>query len=144
MKTSAEGRMLIRQFEGLRKQAYICPAGVPTIGFGRTKGVKLGMSCTEQQAQVWLTEDLEEAEADVESLVTVPLNSNQHAALVSLFYNLGRTKLASSTLIRKLNAGDYIGASQQFKLWRLVSGKPSNGLVRRRAAETDLFLKEIA
>lgn len=143
MKTNAAGRMLIRQFEGLRKQAYICPAGVPTIGFGRTKGVKLGQSCTEQQAQVWLAEDLEEAEADVESLVTVPLNANQHAALVSLFYNLGRTKLKSSTLLKKLNAGDYVGAAGQFKLWRLVDGKPSNGLVRRRAAETDLFLKEM-
>lgn len=144
MKTSAAGRMLIHQFEGLRKQAYLCSAGVPTLGIGHTRGVKLGMSCTVEQAQIWLTEDLEDAEAAVDHLVTVPLTQSQFDALTSFTFNLGATRLKTSTLLKKLNAGDYKGAANQFKLWVMSGGKRTEGLVRRRAAETDLFLKDIA
>lgn len=143
MKTSPAGRALIHGFEGCKLQAYQDGADVWTIGMGHTRGVKKGMVCNIEQAQIWLVEDLEDAEADVERLVTVPLNQNQFDALVSFVFNLGGTKLAGSTLLKHLNAGRYKEAAGQFKLWKLVAGKPSNGLVRRRAAETDLFLKEI-
>lgn len=142
MKTSAAARAAIFGFEGCRKQAYACPAGVPTIGVGHTRGVKLGQSCTDQQAQVWFSEDLEDAEAVVASLVQVPLSQGQFDAMVSFAYNLGPGNLKASTLLKYLNAGNYSAASAQFKLWCHAGGKVAEGLVKRRAWETDSFLKD--
>ncbi len=150
---SAEGRALIKEFEGLRLAAYRCPAGVWTIGYGATRGgdggpVPEGLTITHQQAATWLTRDLKEFAADVRRLVTVPLTQGQFDALVDFAFNLGADALAGSTLLRKLNAGDYDGAALELPKWRKarVDGKlvPLPGLIRRRAAFLELFTREMA
>lgn len=130
---------LIKQAEGLRNTAYKCPAGVWTIGYGHTSGVRKGMRCTETQAEVWLMDDLRESEQAVDYLVKVPLTDNQRGALVSFVFNVGAGNFASSTLLRKLNAGDYAGAADEFAHWNKAGGKVLAGLTRRRAAEAELF-----
>lgn len=142
MKTSAAARAAIFSFEGCRKQAYSDCAGVATIGVGHTRGVKLGQSCTEQQAQVWFSEDLEDSESAVDHLVKVPLSQGQFDALVSFTYNLGQDRLKNSTLLQYLNEGRPFAAAAQFKLWCHAGGKVVEGLVRRRAWECDTFLKD--
>jgi len=141
MKTSAAGLALIEQFEGLRLTAYQDGAGVWTIGYGHTQGLKEGDTCTQEQAAAWLASDVAEAEAEVNGLVKVPLNQNQFDALVSFAFNLGGQALESSTLLRELNAGSYALAAAQFPRWDMVAGQPSAGLQGRRAAEQELFLQ---
>lgn len=142
MKTSERGMKLIREFEGVKLFSYLCPAGVWTIGYGHTKGVKEGDTCSEEQARAWLRDDLRDAEAAVNQLVQVPLTQSQFDALASFTFNLGVGNLANSTLLRLLNASDYAKAAGQFPRWTKVRGKelPVPGLVRRRAAEQALFL----
>jgi lysozyme len=145
MITNAAGLSLIRQAEGLRLRAYLCPAGVWTIGIGTTvypdgRKVQRGDKCTEQQADRYLAHDLQEFERAVAAMVTVPLTGNQFASLVSLAYNVGIGALRGSTLLRLLNAGDYAGAANQFPRWNRGGGRVLPGLVKRRAAERDLFL----
>lgn len=141
MKTSEEGRRLITQFEGLRLHAYQDSVGIWTIGVGHIKGVHPGMVITSDKADEFLQEDLEEAEDAVNSLVTVPLDQAQFDALVSLVFNVGRGNFSHSTLLKKLNARDYIGASSEFLKWNKAGGKPVLGLTRRRAAERDHFIR---
>jgi lysozyme len=133
---------LVKHFEGLYLEAYLCPAGVPTIGYGHTDGVRLGQTITEAQAEQLLAADLAEAAADVDRLVKVPLNDDQRGALASFVFNLGPGALASSTLLRKLNLGDAT-APAEFGRWTKarVGGKLVDlpGLVSRRAAEQALF-----
>jgi len=140
MKASGACRALIREFENCYLQAYRCPAGIPTIGVGHTRGVKMGATCTVQQADVWLTEDLQDAEAAVNTLAKVPLTQEQFDALVSFTFNLGGTALAESTLLILLNKGNCKAAAEQFDRWVYAKGKKLAGLVRRRAAEKALFL----
>jgi lysozyme len=140
MKPSGACRALVRQFEGCQLQAYLCPAGVPTIGVGHTRGVKLGDRCSQEQADLWLTQDLDDAGAAVASLVKVPLTQAQFDALTSFVFNLGARRLAQSTLLTMLNKGDYVGASGQFMLWVHAGSKVLSGLVKRRAAEAKLFM----
>jgi lysozyme len=145
MITNAAGLSLIRQAEGLRLRAYLCPANVWTIGIGTTvypdgRKVRSGDKCTEQQADRYLAHDLQEFERAVAAMVTVPVTSNQFSALVSLAYNVGISALRGSTLLRLLNAGDYAGAANQFPRWNRGGGRVLPGLVKRRAAERDLFL----
>jgi len=140
MKASGACRSLIREFENCKLQAYRCPAGIPTIGVGHTRGVKMGDTCTVQQADVWLTEDLEDAEAAVSTLVKAPLEQEQFDALVSFAFNLGQPALAESTLLILLNKRSYKAAAEQFDRWVHSNGKKLAGLVRRRAAEKALFL----
>lgn len=139
MHISEAGLALIRQFEGLRLRAYLCPAGIPTIGYGSTAGVKLGQSITAERAEQLLREDVRQFEAAVSRLVKVPLTQGQHDALVSFAFNLGAKALEKSTLLRLLNAGDYSGAAAQFDRWVYASGRKLSGLVKRRAAERALF-----
>ena len=134
------GLDLIKQYEGLRLEAYLCPAGVPTIGYGHTKGVKIGQKITEDQADKLLADDFLEAESEAAKLITVPLTVNQLDALASFVFNLGASKLLGSTLRRKLNTGDYKGAAEEFDKWVFAGGKKLNGLIARRAAESKLFL----
>lgn len=141
MVTSERGLDLIRRFEGVKRRAYLCPAGVWTIGYGHTKGVKEGDTCSEQQADQWLQDDLRASEEAVNRLVAVPLTQAQFDALVSFTFNLGTGNLYSSTLLRKLNVSDYAGAADQFLRWTKAKGRELPGLVRRRAAERDLFLQ---
>lgn len=131
---------IVKEFEGLRLEAYKCPADVWTIGYGHTRGVIPGDVITEKEAEIFLAEDLEDAESAVNEYVEVKLNQNQFDALVSFVYNLGAGNFKSSTLLRKLNAGDYLGAANEFKRWNKAGGKVLNGLVRRRAAECNLFI----
>jgi lysozyme len=142
MKTSAQGRKLIEDAEDCKLQAYLCPAGVPTIGIGHTKGVRLGMSCTREQADQWLAEDLQSAESDIARLVKVPLTQGQFDALASFIFNMGGDKFAHSTLLKMLNDGRVFAAASQFKLWTHSNGVELPGLVKRRNAESELFLKD--
>ena len=139
MKTSLEGIDLIKHFEGCELEAYKCPAGVWTIGYGHIKGVQQGDVITEQQADDMLVEELEEYESYIHNLVSCPLNQNQFDALVSWVYNLGSSNLQASTLLKVLNAGDYAGVPAQMLRWNKAGGKVLEGLTRRRQAEADLF-----
>nr|WP_314661207.1 lysozyme [uncultured Pseudomonas sp.] len=132
---------LIKSFEGLRLQAYQDSVGVWTIGYGATRAVKAGMKISKEQAERMLLNDMQRFEPEVERLVTVPLTQNQWDALMSFTYNLGSANLESSTLRRLLNAGNYAAAAEQFPRWNKAGGKVLPGLVRRRAAERDLFLE---
>ena len=140
MKTNQAGLDLIKHFEGVRLKAYLDTGGVPTIGVGHTKGVKMGQTASEAQVDAWLKEDLAHAEATVLKLVKVKLSDNQFAALSSFVFNLGEGQFAKSTLLRKLNAGDYNGAADEFLRWNKDNGKVIAGLTRRREAERKLFL----
>ena len=144
MKPSSACRALVCASEQRRLTAYLCPAGVPTIGWGHTKGVKLGDTCSVQQADIWLSRDLEDAAAAVASLVQVPLTQGQFDALTDFVFNLGAGRLKESTLLELLNAGRVFAAADQFKLWVHAKVKGQDviepGLVKRRAAETAMFL----
>jgi lysozyme len=147
MATSRVGIDLITSFEDLRLNAYDDGVGVWTIGFGTTVypngiRVKKGDVCSLDQAKAYFAFDLKRFERAVNSSVKVTLNQNQFDALVSLAYNIGQTGFKESTLVKKLNAGDYAGAADQFKFWNKGGGKVLKGLVRRRAAEAELFLKK--
>ena len=139
MKTGSKGIDLIKHFEGCELEAYKCPAGVWTIGYGHIKGVKEGMTITEHQAEEMLKSELHEYEGYINNLVTVELNQNQFDAMVSWVYNLGGGNLKASTLLKVLNAGDYAGVPAQMMRWNKAGGKVLEGLTRRRQAEADLF-----
>jgi len=130
---------IIKKFEGLRLKAYLCPAGLWTIGYGHTKNVKKGDIITEYRADKFLLDDLMWVETTVNTLVKVLLTQNQYDALVSLVFNIGGLNFKKSTLLRELNMGNYDSASDQFLLWRKSEGKVLNGLERRRAEEKRLF-----
>lgn len=141
MKVGAAGLALIKGYEKLRLVAYLPTADdVPTIGYGHTRGVKMGDTCTEPQALEFLRQDCADAEWAINTRVTVPLNQCQFDALVSLVFNIGGSNFAASTLLRKLNAGDYAGAADQFPRWNKQKGKVLNGLTERRGRERALFL----
>lgn len=134
---------VVREFEGLRLEAYLDTGGVWTIGYGHTgEEVKRGLTIDLAQAETWLTEDLREAEGYVSKLVKVGLTQNQFDALVSFVYNIGGTAFGYSTLLRKLNAGDYEGAANQLLRWNKDNGKVIGGLTNRRKKERELFLGE--
>ena len=144
MKISDAGITLITHYEGVRLTAYPDPAtgGVPwTIGIGSTRNVHPGMVITLDEAKQRLREDLEDAEKAVTRLVTSPLDQSQFDALVSLVFNIGEGNFSRSTLLKKLNAHDYLGASGEFMKWTKANGKVMLGLTRRRAAERDHFLR---
>ena len=139
MHISEEGKSLIKKFEGCETEAYLCSAGVPTIAFGRTKNVKMGDTCTQEQADAWLEEELEEYTGYVLDAVAQPLDQNQLDAMVAWTYNLGPTNLRSSTLLRVLNEGKMQEVPQQMRRWNKANGKVLPGLERRRLAESMLF-----
>lgn len=131
---------LIKKSEGFAAKTYLCPAGVPTIGYGETLGVKMGMTITEPEASALLEKRYDEFEANVKRLLKVDVSENQLGALTSFAYNLGVGSLQKSTLLAKLNKGDYQGAADQFPKWVMANGKTLPGLVTRRNAERQLFL----
>ncbi|MEM0979295.1 MAG: lysozyme [Cyanobacteria bacterium P01_H01_bin.58] len=142
-----DGLTLVKGFEGLELQAYRDSVGVWTIGYGHTSAagppdVYAGQSITEAEAEAILKRDLELFERGVRDLVQVGLNSNQFSALVVFSFNVGLGALADSTLLRKLNAGDYAGAANEFPRWVKAGGQTLAGLVRRREAEKALFLSQ--
>ncbi|ENR4992181.1 lysozyme [Enterobacter roggenkampii] len=145
MQTSDKGIALIKKFEGCKLTAYQDSVGVCTIGYGWTqpvdgKPIRVGMTIKQETAERLLKTGLVSYESDVSRLVKVGLTQGQFDALVSFTYNLGARALSTSTLLRKLNAGDYAGAADEFLLWNKAGGKVLNGLTRRREAERALFL----
>ena len=140
MKTSQAGKDLIISFEGVRLQAYKCPAGVWTIGGGSTQPtVHPGEEITKKEAMDRFDRDLVKFEKAVDRLVTVPLTQNQFDALVSFTFNVGEGALAKSTLLKKLNAGDYDAVPAELMKWTKGGGKELPGLVRRRRAECAMW-----
>lgn len=157
---------LVKSFEGIHDgdlaviglQPKMCPAGIWTVGYGRalrsktTNAFLKGASgkaealakypaLTVAQAETMLAFDLNDFSAKVQGLIKVKVNDNQFGALVSFAYNVGTGNLASSTLLKKLNAGDYAGASVEFLKWDKAGGKILKGLTLRRTAEMTLFLQ---
>lgn len=132
---------LIKQWEGLRLSAYQDVAGVWTIGYGHTGGVRIAQRITEAEAERLLRVDLDRFEAAVDRHVTVPLNDNQFGALVSFAFNVGERAFASSTLLRKLNAGDHAAVPTELAKWNRAGGRVVAGLVNRRAAEAGLWAR---
>lgn len=144
MKISKDGLNLIKEFEGMKLTAYKCPAGIWTIGIGHTSAagppeVKPGMTITAQDALAILNNDLNQYEDAVNRLVKVPLTQNQFDALVSFVYNVGVGAFQKSTLLKKLNAGQYSAVPNELMKWTKGGGKELPGLVRRRRAECALW-----
>lgn len=139
-----KNKQLIKDSEGLELKAYLCPAGVWTIGYGDTgPDVKEGLVITKEEAERRLEARLRGFEKGVNALVAVPLSQHQYDALISLVYNIGLGNFKTSTLLRKLNAGDYEGAADEFPRWNKSKGKVLTGLVKRREAERKLFIGEV-
>lgn len=139
MRTSTRGLNLIKEFEGCELKAYRCPAGVWTVGFGSTKDVTKGLKITKAEAEQRLKDDVKQFEESINALVKVSLNQNQFDALVSFTYNVGIGALKTSTLLKKLNEGDYKSAAKEMLRWTKAGGFVLNGLIRRRNAEKNLF-----
>lgn len=153
MKTSQNGLAVIKYFESCRLTAYLDSTGIPTIGWGHTgPDVRLGITISQARADALLVADLVEHERIVSAAVTVPLTQGQFDALVSFCFNVGPGRkgkkdglvtLANgnpSTLLYRVNAGDFYGAKGQFALWNKAGGVVQRGLIRRRAAECALFI----
>ena len=138
-KTNQAGVDLIKQFEGFVNHAYKCPAGVWTIGYGHTKGVYDGQHVDESAAQDLLRQDLADAEGAVCRLVTVDLNDNQFAALVSFVFNVGTGNFAKSSVLTSVNAEDHDEVPYNLAKWNKAGGKVLSGLTRRREAEGKLW-----
>lgn len=136
---SLAGLAFIAHFEGTRTAAYKDTAGVATICTGHTRHVRMGDQRTLGECEQFLKEDASEAGRAVSRLVKVGMTQDQYDALVSFTFNLGAGSLEKSTLLRKFNAGDCLGASREFSRWVRADGVVLNGLVTRRAAEAAKF-----
>lgn len=138
---SAVGLLTIAKWEGFSDKAYIPVAGdVPTIGFGSTEGVKMGDTITPQKALERLLRDVGVAESAIGRCVKVPLSQSEYNAFTTFAFNVGAEAFCSSTLVKKLNAGDYAGACQELRRWVYVDGRRVQGLVNRREAEYRLCM----
>ena len=133
---SATALVALLLHEGYRENAYTPVAGdVPTIGFGTTSGVKLGDRTTPEKALNVALKDVQKFEGALKECVTVPLEQHEYDAYISLSYNIGSNAFCKSTLVRKLNTGDYEGACNQILRWDQFNGKPLAGLTKRRQEE---------
>lgn len=143
MQISENGLNLTKSFESCDLHAYPDEGGVWTIGWGHTSGVEEGDTCTQEQADAWLREDMQNAQNIVNRLVVsqIVLTQNEFDALVDFVFNIGGGNFAKSTVFRDLmkTPPDYNGAANAFGMWNKVKGEVSEGLVRRRAAEKELF-----
>ena len=139
MKTSNKGIDLIKKHEGFRSKAYRCSANVLTIGFGHTLNVKSTDVIDKAQAEVFLRQDVEFAEKEV-NRHNLNINQNQFDALVSFVFNLGVGNFARSTLLRKIKSDPNDPTiRKEFERWIYAGGKVLNGLVKRRKEEADLY-----
>lgn len=141
MHINEEGLALIGRWEGLRLEAYRDLGQVWTIGFGHTATAREGMVITEAEAERLLRQDLAIFEAAVNNAVKVPLTDNQFAALVSWTYNVGEAAMRRSTLIKRLNNGEFNAVPGELAKWNRVNGKAIPGLANRRAAEGGLWAR---
>lgn len=144
MKTNSAGRELIKKFEGVRLKAYVCPAGVLTIGAGHTSAagppaVTRGMTITAEEADAILARDLAKFEKHVSSRLTRKVNANQFSALVSFCFNVGGGNFDKSSVLKAVNEGRFKDVPARLALWNKGGGKVLAGLVKRRAAEGALF-----
>lgn len=142
MKPSDNAYNLVKASEGLRLEAYPDPgtgAAPWNIGYGSTRGVTRGMVITRADAEARLMRDMAEAAAVVDRYVTVDLSQGQYDALCDFVFNLGSGNFRTSTLLKKLNAGDYKGAATEFGRWTKAAGRTLPGLVKRRLEEAKLF-----
>lgn len=139
MRISDKGLAALKQFEALRLTAYQDSKGVWTIGWGHTGGVKAGDTCTREQADKWLKQDVATAENAVNSQ-DLKINQNQFDALVCFTYNVGVGAFKSSTLLKKIKANpDDPTIAAEFKRWKFCGGVALDGLANRRAVEANLY-----
>jgi lysozyme len=140
--TGQDGIELIKRFEGLRLRRYLDAVGKPTIGYGHLilPHEKFDAPLTAAGAESLLKKDLRSHELALRKLVRIAITQQQFDALMGFVFNLGPGRLASSTLLRRLNAGQFEHAANQFLVWNKAGGKPLAGLTRRREAERKLFL----
>ena len=145
MKLNQAGIDLMHQFEGLKLDAYLCPANIPTIGWGSTfyengRKVKLGDKITKDRADALFLGVAEDFAKRVRTLLKKELNENQFSALVSFTYNVGVGALQKSTLLKKVNLNPAdLTIHNEFMKWNKAGGKVLNGLTRRREAESKLY-----
>ena len=139
MKTSQKGIDLIKSFEGCKLQSYKCPAGIWTIGYGTTLGIRPAMRITLQEAENYLKRDLKQFEDCVNMLVKVVLTQNEFDSLVSWTYNLGCGSLRKSTMLKYLNEGKKQFVTSEMVKWNKANNKVLKGLILRREAEAKLF-----
>lgn len=136
----------IARSEGCRLKAYRCPAGVPTIGWGHTRGVKMGDACTQEQADAWFVEDLTEFADGVKRVLKRDADDSELGAMVSLAYNIGLAGFKGSTVLKRHNEGDRQSAARAFALWNKarINGvlQVVDGLTARRAREAALYLSD--
>ena len=134
---SGAGLIAISGFEGFSEKAYVpVPGDKVTIGYGHTGQVQLGDTITQEEALQLLRKDVEVAEKAVRRCVKVPLSQNEFDAYVSFTFNVGEGNFCSSTLVKKLNTKDYLGACRELKRWVYSSGVKYKGLENRRSVET--------
>jgi lysozyme len=141
MKTSKNGIDLIKKYEGCRLTAYVDSAGVWTIGYGHTQGVKQGDKITQDQADKALIGDLTESENCINAVCRKELTQNQFDALVSFVFNVGCGAFRSSTMLKYINLGKFTQAALEFPKWNKSVGKVLDGLTKRRESEQLLFVK---
>ena len=139
MKISEDGLELIKKFEGCETTAYQDSVGVWTIGFGHTKGVEEGQTCSIEDAESMLAEEMDEYEGYINNMVKVELQQHEFDALVAWVYNLGPTNLGESTMLKVLNGGQFDRVPDEMNRWTRAGGKILEGLVRRRQAESLMF-----
>ena len=139
MKISENGLELIKKFEGCETTAYQDSVGVWTIGFGHTKGVKEGQTCSIEDAESMLADEMDEYEGYINNMVKVELQQHEFDALVAWVYNLGPTNLGESTMLKVLNGGQFDRVPDEMNRWTRAGGKILEGLVRRRQAESLMF-----
>lgn len=132
----------VQAFEGLSLEAYRCPAGVWTIGYGHTGGVQAGETITLKRADELLVADLKDIQRRLAPAVKVPVTEGQAIVLLSLAFNVGVSAVAGSKLLRRLNEGLVEAAADELLDWTRAGGRELSGLVNRRRAERRLFLKE--
>ena len=140
------GLDLVKEREGFYATSYVCPGGELSIGFGHVvlAGEHFDEPISREAAEELLRQDLAIAGTAVSGLVTAPLNQNQFSALVSFTFNVGQGNLGRSTLLGRLNAGDYAGAAAEFGRWVKAGGQTLPGLVERRRLEAELFARPVA
>lgn len=136
---SAAALSAIQLHEGVVQTAYLDPVGIPTICAGHTEGVFLGQQRTLKECEAMLKEDVSYAGKAIARCTKVDLTQEQYDALTSFVFNVGGSAYCTSTLVRKLNAGDCFGSASQFDRWVYAKGRKLPGLIKRRAAERALF-----
>lgn len=130
---------LIAEFEGFSSTVYRCQAGVPTIGFGHTRGVVDGQTITKEDALRLLMSELSTLQKALASVIHVDVTEGQFVAILSLVYNIGMWKFRTSTLLRELNKENFVNAGNEFARWIYVKKQPNEGLMKRREKEREVF-----